>query len=265
MEIMTANSKAMKYWDRRSAYYDTHQDASKEALLFEQQALNNILSFLPAPSLRRKILDAGGGSGRLAVPIARLGYCVTLTDISEKMVTLAKRRARKAGVEKRMSFRISDLENMRGLEDNFFDLSFSEFYPVSYCSRPEEAVRELARVTRKNGMVIISVCNKAWLVRSLAQQRNFRKIREIEKNSRSLFDGAYPCTFYDEPGLKKLVRGARLEIVKITSKNKFIPLFGEKALKSPAMRRTLLNLEKDFAENPYFNALGMDLTVCAKK
>jgi SAM-dependent methyltransferase len=52
---------------------------------------------LPSPPLR--ILDCGGGPGRYAIELARLGYQVTLFDLSARNLELARERAAEDGVE----------------------------------------------------------------------------------------------------------------------------------------------------------------------
>jgi len=44
------------------------------------------------------ILDAGGGTGKWTIPITGLGYRVTLTDISEGMLKVAKQKLAKANL-----------------------------------------------------------------------------------------------------------------------------------------------------------------------
>lgn len=39
-----------------------------------------------------KILDAAGGTGRIALPLAKMGYSVTLCDISPSMLYVAKKK-----------------------------------------------------------------------------------------------------------------------------------------------------------------------------
>jgi S-adenosylmethionine-dependent methyltransferase len=52
---------------------------------------------LPPPPAR--VLDCGGGPGRFAIELARLGYEVTLFDLSAENLCLARQRSAEAGVE----------------------------------------------------------------------------------------------------------------------------------------------------------------------
>ncbi len=44
-----------------------------------------------------KILDAGGGPGRYTIDLAKQGYHMTLLDISDKELELAKRKNKVIG------------------------------------------------------------------------------------------------------------------------------------------------------------------------
>lgn len=49
-----------------------------------------------------RVLDVGGGSGTLAVPLARLGHDVTVVDPSADALATLTRRAQTAGVGERV-------------------------------------------------------------------------------------------------------------------------------------------------------------------
>jgi len=58
-----------------------------------------------APASAARLLDCGGGPGRYAVELARRGYRVTLFDLSEGNLALAREKAAEAGVRWSLSFR----------------------------------------------------------------------------------------------------------------------------------------------------------------
>jgi S-adenosylmethionine-dependent methyltransferase len=82
-------------FDERAEWFDAHYATTRGrirlALIMER-----ILESFPRPPAR--ILDAGGGSGAVAVPLAEHGYAVTLVDPSEGMLRVAARRIADAGV-----------------------------------------------------------------------------------------------------------------------------------------------------------------------
>lgn len=67
----------------------------------------NLKRHLPDHPLR--VLDAGGGSGSDAIPLAQQGHTVTLADFSSAMLAEAQRQAAAFGVEQQMQFVQADL------------------------------------------------------------------------------------------------------------------------------------------------------------
>jgi len=71
---------------------------------------NTILDWLPADLRGRRVLDAGCGTGALAVDAARRGAEVVGVDISPTLVGLARERAAAQGWgEGRVSFQVGDM------------------------------------------------------------------------------------------------------------------------------------------------------------
>jgi SAM-dependent methyltransferase len=85
-------------FDERAEWFDHHYEATRgrvrATLLLERLAES-----LPAPPAT--VLDVGGGSGVIAVPLAARGYEVTLLDPSPAMLDLARGHAADAGAELR--------------------------------------------------------------------------------------------------------------------------------------------------------------------
>ncbi|OYD16526.1 hypothetical protein CH333_03230 [candidate division WOR-3 bacterium JGI_Cruoil_03_44_89] len=99
-----------------------------------------------------KILDAAGGTGRITLPLAKMGYSVTLCDISTGMINVAK--------QKLIKERISD--KVKILECDVGDLPFpDESFDFILCwDGMIEAANELIRVTKRGGKISIFLMNR---------------------------------------------------------------------------------------------------------
>jgi ubiquinone/menaquinone biosynthesis C-methylase UbiE len=86
-------------FDERAEWFDHHYEATRgrvrAALVLERLAAT-----LPPPLAA--VLDVGGGSGVIAVPLAERGYDVTVLDPSPAMLELARGHARDAGADLRL-------------------------------------------------------------------------------------------------------------------------------------------------------------------
>jgi ubiquinone/menaquinone biosynthesis C-methylase UbiE len=100
-----------------------------------------------------KVLDVGCGDGTTAIPMARLGADVTGVDIARNLVKAGNERVKKEGLTN-CTFQEGDATNLSALEDESFDLVVSIF-GVMFAPRPMDVAKELVRVTRTGGRIIM--------------------------------------------------------------------------------------------------------------
>jgi len=100
-----------------------------------------------------KVLDVGCGDGTTALPIAQLGAEVLGVDIAANLVAAGNARARAAGLA-HCRFQEGDASKLDGLEEQSFDLVVS-FFGAMFAPRPFDVARELARVTRPGGRIVM--------------------------------------------------------------------------------------------------------------
>ncbi len=110
-----------------------------------------------------KILDAGGGPGRYTIELARNGYHMTLLDISDKELEVARRKIKENNVENFVD--AVDLGSITKLpyDNDSFDMVLCLGGPISHLKTEEErqtAIRELVRVARPEATIFISVMNR---------------------------------------------------------------------------------------------------------
>src|SRR5580698_5360556 len=101
-----------------AAYLETPEGRLRLDLTFA-----NLQDFLPHATRSLHALDLGGGTGAIAVRLARLGLHVTLLDASEAMLDFAKRAAHEAGVTERIAL-------IRGDASQLANLSHAEAFDV---------------------------------------------------------------------------------------------------------------------------------------
>lgn len=100
-----------------------------------------------------KVLDVGCGDGTTAIPMARLGADVTGLDIARNLVAAGNERVKKEGI-RNCTFQEGDATNLSELKDKTFDLVVSIF-GVMFAPRPTDVAKELVRVTKKGGRIIM--------------------------------------------------------------------------------------------------------------
>ena len=149
--------KVAAHHDWWSESYDS--DYFGHFALYHKITLDNIRRFLPKEK-GTAILDAGGGTGIWSVELARMGYHVVLTDISEGMLDKARKKVSELKLDNQIEIKISNICNMTEFGDNQFAMALCEGDPFSYCGDHHAATKELARVVQPGGIVIASVDNR---------------------------------------------------------------------------------------------------------
>ncbi len=109
------------------------------------------------------VLDVPCGMGRLSVPLARLGVRVTGVDIVEHYLEQARTEALCAGVE--IELHHGDMREM--VWEREFDVVVNWFSSFGYFNDPQMLgfARQLWRVLKPGGSLVLEVVNKSWLLR----------------------------------------------------------------------------------------------------
>jgi len=109
---------------------------------------------LAAVTSRDRVLDAGCGDGNVTLAAAALGARVIACDTSRELLVRGAQRAAAAGVH--ASWQHADLTALP-FGDGAYDATLSAFAPM-FCHPAEDALSELARVTRHGGSIAVA----AW-------------------------------------------------------------------------------------------------------
>ena len=145
------DSKAVRAkWDERARRYDAYYETFKGAV--EHYVDWELLKRHLPRDRNARILDAAGGTGRMTLPLAKMGYQVTLCDISPGMLEVARQKLISEGISDRVEISECDV---CGLE--FPDQSF-DF--VLCWNGTGEAVGELIRVTKRGGRLSVFLVNR---------------------------------------------------------------------------------------------------------
>jgi ubiquinone/menaquinone biosynthesis C-methylase UbiE len=128
---------------------------TKSARISDYVTENNLVRALSTLNIR-KILDAGGGTGRLSVFLAKQGFEVTLMDISPEMLESAHEKAHREDLPIRIVE--GDIENTP-FENQEFDLVMAEGGVISITPGPGKMLSEFRRITKPGGYVWIDYLN----------------------------------------------------------------------------------------------------------
>jgi len=150
------------------------------ALWLYDRAISDMLRIMGAGP-GSTILDAGCGPGGHSIRAARAGLRVCAVDISENMLSHARHRSEKEGLQDSISFHRGDLTNL-DFPDSSFQYAFS-WGVITHIPAAEMALDELARVIKPGGRLALYLINGAAPdigVKSLARSLLRRKLAGLE-------------------------------------------------------------------------------------
>ncbi len=122
-----------------------------------------------------RILDAAGGTGRITLPLAKMGYSVTLCDISPGMLKVARQKLLTERVLDRVEILECDVRNLRFADESFdFVLCWD-----GVIGNP----KELVRVTKKHGKISVFLMNRCGGAIDLFSENPASALSLIESRS----------------------------------------------------------------------------------
>lgn len=136
----------MTFWDRIAWLYDIAEGFNPKSY---RAMLEGIKAVVPEGA---NVLDCAAGTGELSIAAAEKAGRVLCTDMSLPMLERARKKSAKKGI-KNISFGERDILDLPDA-DNTYDIAVAGNV-LHLLEEPEKAVRELCRVTKQGGRVIL--------------------------------------------------------------------------------------------------------------
>jgi len=198
-----------KFWDY--TYNQEEERTAENRNSYFHQHFRQPLLDLPNGSL---ILELGCGSRADSLEIAQSGKNVIATDISPIALKQAKKLAQKMKVESKIHFLLADAEHLP-FTDNCFDgvLMAASFH---HLKNPLAGLREMKRVVKSNGYIILGVEPNSWPYKSIYKILEPIKKYIRKKRQRGIDSIADDTTEgFGKNQLVKIFKELNLEIIEI--------------------------------------------------
>jgi len=244
---------------RRTPYWEFYHEASWD----------HMKAFLPR-DLSQEAHDVGCGTGLYGLKLLKAGFRVCFSDISPKMLDVARRKVDDAGFADRAEFLRLDVACMEGIAFDRFGFICAQGDPISLCSRPENALREVARTLRSDGRAVISVDHRAGGYDFFFERGDLEGLKKFHRDGMLTWlaerhDERFPFFTFEPDDFRRLAKKAGLEVLSMIGKC-VLPLRKHpELLEDRSARKTLLAIEKKLAGKEAYWGRASHLQIALRK
>ena len=157
-----AQERVVEYFDQQSTFWDELYTRGTVYAQIHQRRLQAVLDWIDGLGITPSAAaDVGCGAGYLALSLAKRGWQVQALDAVEAMVAQTRQHVAEAGMGDRVQVALGDATALSAPAESF-DLVVA-LGVLPWLDRPAAAVREMARIVRPGGYVIVTADNRARL------------------------------------------------------------------------------------------------------
>jgi ubiquinone/menaquinone biosynthesis C-methylase UbiE len=265
----SSNEPSRRYHDRVARQYDAIYD-DPYWRFHDELTWRAIKPHLPR-DLSAQCLDLGCGTGKWGLKLLKTGLATTFVDHAGAMIEQTRRKVEEMGSKgKRATLVVADIVDLAALPADTFSLTLAMGDPLSICTDPQRAAREMHRTTKPGGIVIATADNKFAAIPHFIERGNLDALEEfIQSGKTQWLTGdereQFDLTTFTPASLKKLFEKAGFEVLGVFGKT-LLPVRQNKRLLEPenAIER-LLKLEESLGKDPASAALAGHLQITARR
>ena len=223
---------------------------------------------LPA-DLRAPILDAGCGTGKYGLRAAKSGYTVTLSDLSQGMLEVARQKAAAMDVQERVTFVKADVMDLSMLPRDHFALAIAQGDVLSFAGHPAKAIKELRKTLRPGGILVASLDQTLAAIDHYCEKGDIEGLEKLVRGGEMEWlahdaNERFPVHTFTPEKLKDMFETAGFEVLDLFGKTvlpfkKLEPLFED-----DAKAERLLALEKKLCRIPSAMGRASHLQITAR-
>jgi ubiquinone/menaquinone biosynthesis C-methylase UbiE len=264
------HDRSRRYHDRVARQYDSiYDDPYWE---FHDELTWRMVKLHLPRDMSAACCDLGCGTGKWGLKLLKSGFVTTFLDHSAAMVEQVRGKLDELGEAKakKATLVVADIVNMPQLRDEEFQLVLAMGDPLSICSDPPRAAREMHRITKPGGIVIATADSKLAAVDHFVERGNLDALEEFVRSSKTHWLTAdererFELTMFTPASLRKLFEKSGFEVLALDG-NPIIPVRSNKFLltQERAIER-LLKLEQELSKDPAAAGRAGHLQVTARR
>ncbi len=239
--------------------------SARTAVVWE--VLSAALAEADADGTGLDVVDAGGGTGGFAVPLARAGHRVTVVDPSPDSLAALQRRVAEGELAGRVTAVQGDLADLPDLvAPGSVDLLLCHSV-LEVVDDPAEALAAVAGVLRPGGRLSLLVANRAAAVLARALAGHPDEAARVLSDPAGRWGAADGVRRrFDGDALHDLVTGAGLVVEQVHGVRVLADLVPSAVLDTePGAAAALLSLERALSERSPFRDVATQLHLLAQR
>lgn len=192
---MEGKTLVEKWYDAHTEVEEHRLDEGRLELEVTKRTIDSCLSMLGL--YKANILVVGGGPGRYAITLAKQGHQVTLSDLSEKSLNIARRNAEKEAVQLNAiihtnALGISQHALLKAAHGSFdIMLCLGPLYHLIAPAERASVIQNCILLAKSGGYILLAYVTIYAHLRDLASREPSRFAREWQFYSQYLHSGAY--------------------------------------------------------------------------
>jgi ubiquinone/menaquinone biosynthesis C-methylase UbiE len=257
-----------RYHDRVARQYDSIYD-DPYWHFHDELTWRAIKPHLPRDSTAA-CADLGCGTGKWGLKLLKSGFATTFLDHSAAMIEQVRAKLEGNPRAKKATLVVGDIVEMPMLAAEQFSLILAMGDPLSICSDPARAAREMHRIAKAGGVVIATADSKLAALDHYVERGNLDALEEFVRSGKTNWLTAdererFELTTFTPLGLRKLFEKSGFEVLAVQGKP-IIPVRDNKHLLTHegAVER-LLRLEEELSKDPAAAARAGHLQIVARR
>ena len=175
---MTGPTEVESFYDQIASIYDESWENEPLSQYVDALKWHVIKKALPNDP-NGKILELGGGTGHWTVPLAKPGHRVTMIEISGGMLSVAREKIKREGLENLVELHHGDMEKLDDFPSDNFDLVLTTGGSLNYCPDYRGVIRQMGRVCKPGGHVFVDPTSRFYHLSDLLKGKKFKAIGDL--------------------------------------------------------------------------------------